>query len=81
MQITVHFLASLRHTTKTREWALDVPAGATLQSVIHSVLVQYPDLAGQEAMWHLAINSTHADDDAVLQPGDRVSIFPYIGGG
>ncbi|NLE52195.1 MAG: MoaD/ThiS family protein, partial [Chloroflexi bacterium] len=32
-------------------------------------------------MWHLAVNGTHAAPDAVLQPGDRISIFPYIAGG
>jgi molybdopterin converting factor small subunit len=38
-------------------------------------------LAGNQAMWHFAVNQTHAGIDTVLRAGDRVAIFPYVAGG
>jgi molybdopterin converting factor small subunit len=81
MHITVHFLASLRHTVGASEETMQLPHGATLQDVIDHLLSRYPELDGQQQMWHFAVNHTHAEPPTVLRPGDAVSIFPYIAGG
>lgn len=81
MKIDVRFLASLRNAAGRDTYTLDLPPGATLDDAIEHLLREIPDLREHVRMWHLAVNGTHADADAALQPGDRISIFPYIAGG
>lgn len=81
MNVTVRFFASLRDTTGTRQCALELPEGARLAELVAHLLVDYPALDGHQESWHFAVNQTHVDLDAVLKPGDRVAIFPYVAGG
>lgn len=81
MEITVRFFANLRETMGTGQLVLDIPNGADVQAMVEHLIAQYPDLDGQQVMWHFAVNQTHAEPDALLRPGDRVVIFPYIAGG
>ncbi len=81
MKIDVRFLASLRNTAGRDIYTLELPPGATLDDAIERLLRELPALSEHVRMWHLAVNGTHAAPDAVLQPGDRISIFPYIAGG
>ena len=81
MDVTVRFFASLRDSTGTGHVTLHVPEGANLTDLVGRVVAHFPQLAGDEAMWHLAVNQTHAEPDTVLRTGDRVAIFPYVAGG
>jgi len=81
MQVTVRFFASIRDRAGDAHCTLDLPDGAHLDQALAQVIARYSALNGHEASWHYAINQTHAELDAPLQPGDLVSIFPYIAGG
>ena len=81
MKITIRLFANLRETVGTGQLVLDLPEGANLYAVVEQLLAHYPELDGQQEMWHFAVNQTHADPDALLRSGDRVAIFPYIAGG
>jgi len=81
MHVTVHFLASLRHSTGTPSCTLEVPEEATLAQAVEALLAHFPDLSGHQDSWHFAINQMHAEADVRLRPGDTISIFPYIAGG
>jgi molybdopterin converting factor subunit 1 len=81
MTITIRFFANLREAVGAGQLALDIPEGADLNKVVAQLLTRYPQLDGQQAMWHFAVNQTHAEPDTVLRSGDRVTIFPYIAGG
>jgi molybdopterin converting factor subunit 1 len=81
MDITVRFFASVRDAAGTGHVTLSVPEGANLTDLVEQVIAHYPQLAGNQAMWHFAVNQTHAGIDTVLRAGDRVAIFPYVAGG
>ena len=81
MEITVRFFASLRDTAGTSQCTLVVPRGASLAQMAEQLVAFYPALDGHQASWHFAVNQTHAEPDTVLQPGDRVAVFPYVAGG
>jgi molybdopterin synthase sulfur carrier subunit len=81
MKVTIRLFANLRETVGTGQLVLDLPEGASLSAVVEQLLARYPELDGQQEMWHFAVNQTHADPDILLHPGDRVAIFPYIAGG
>jgi molybdopterin converting factor subunit 1 len=81
MKITIRLFANLRDSIGTGQLVLDVPEGANLYAVIEQLMIRYPELDGQQEMWHFAVNQTHAEPDIILQPGDRVAILPYVAGG
>jgi molybdopterin synthase sulfur carrier subunit len=81
MNVTVRLFANLRETVGTSQLVLDLPESASLSAVVEQLLARYPELNGQQDMWHFAVNQTHADADTPLRSGDRVAIFPYIAGG
>ncbi len=81
MKITIRFFANLREATGTSQLVLDMPDEADLHTMVGQLIARYPDLDGQQAMWHFAVNQIHAEPDAVLRAGDRVTIFPYVAGG
>jgi molybdopterin converting factor small subunit len=81
MEITFHFFASLRDVIGTHDLVLDIPEDATLRMALDHLIACYPHLAGEQDAWHFAVNKVRADTGAVLQPGDSVSVFPYIAGG
>jgi molybdopterin converting factor small subunit len=81
MQVTVRFLAGMRHVTGKSECVLNVPYGASIGQLVDSLLGRYPGLESHRASWHFAVNQTHADEATRLCPGDTVAIFPYIAGG
>ncbi|MCC6800161.1 MAG: MoaD/ThiS family protein [Anaerolineae bacterium] len=81
MKIEVRLLASLRVTAGRDVVTLDLPPGATLGAAVERLLAELPAMNEHTPMWHLAVNGAHAEAEAVLQPGDRITIFPYIAGG
>jgi molybdopterin synthase sulfur carrier subunit len=81
MNVTVRLFANLRETVGTGQIVLELPESASLYTVVEQLLARYPELDGQQEMWHYAVNQTHADPDTLLRSGDRVAIFPYIAGG
>jgi molybdopterin synthase sulfur carrier subunit len=81
MKITIRVFASLRETVGTGQLELDLPENASLLAVVEQLLARYPELDGEQEMWHFAVNQTHANPDTLLRAGDRVAIFPYIAGG
>lgn len=81
MQITIRLFANLREAVGTGQLVLDLPEGANLYGVVEQLLARYPELDGQQEMWHFAVNQAHAEPETLLKSGDRVAIFPYIAGG
>lgn len=81
MKVDVRLLASLRNTAGRNTVTLELPPGATLDDALAQLLREIPALREHVPMWHLAVNGTHAESDAILEAGDRISIFPYIAGG
>jgi molybdopterin synthase sulfur carrier subunit len=81
MKITIRVFASLRETVGTGQLELDLPENANLLAVVEQLLARFPELDGEQEMWHFAVNQTHANPDTLLRAGDRVAVFPYIAGG
>lgn len=81
MEVTVRFFASLRDKVGTNKATLSLPEGADLSDLGTALITLYPQLDGTQPLWHFAVNQAHAEADTVLQPGDRIAIFPYIAGG
>jgi molybdopterin converting factor subunit 1 len=81
MDVTVRLFANLRETVGVSQIALELPECASLYTVVEQLLALYPELDGQQDMWHFAVNQIYADPDTPLRSGDHIAIFPYIAGG
>jgi molybdopterin converting factor small subunit len=74
MQITVNLFANFRHgrfTTSLQEF----PVGTRIAEVVQSLQIQAGEIGT------IMLNNQHADPDRPLQDGDRLALFPLIGGG
>jgi sulfur-carrier protein len=74
MQITVKLFANFRHgrfTTSIHEF----PVGTRVAEV-----VQFQQIRPAE-IGTIMLNNQYADPDRPLQNGDRLALFPLIGGG
>ncbi len=90
----VQFYATLRQVVGTKTVDLPLPGDATLQGLVDTVVVQYPDLrtmlldADGDLLGnvHVFLNGRdgHYLDkgmETVVKPTDTVDIFPAVGGG
>ena len=74
MQITVKLFANFRlgrFITTTQEF----PVGTRIAEVIHCLQIQITEIGT------IMLNNRHADPDRQLQDGDRLALFPLVGGG
>ena len=92
--MNVHFYATLRSIVGQKTIQVDMPNGSTAQQLIDLVVSDYPDLGpellDEDGNFHshmkMFINGREAvylDDKFgyVMQPTDKVDIFPPVGGG
>ncbi len=75
MQIQLKLFATLRAYTPDNAEAYPIEPGMTVQDIITRL-----DIPIGEAKL-VFVNSTRRDFDATLDDGDRVGIFPPVGGG
>jgi molybdopterin synthase sulfur carrier subunit len=90
----VNFYATLRQIAGTKTVEIPIEAGATVAELVESVVEQFPpmrrELLDEEGNLfghvHVFINGRDVPVlekrvDTVLSPGDKVDIFPPVGGG
>jgi len=74
MQITVKLFANFRlgrFITASKEY----PSGTPIAEVIHSLQIRISEIGT------IMLNNRHADPEQLLQDGDRLALFPLVGGG
>ena len=81
MQVRLLFFATLKDIIGAREMKLDVPAGATVSDVLTHLETSYPRVKDYRRIVLTAINEEYVAQDAVVNEGDEVAIFPPVSGG
>ncbi len=81
MELTVRLYALYRERAGTREFAIDLPDGATVSDLTDAVRVLYPRLAPPDVKIVVAVNADYAEPEDVLKPGDDVCLIPPVSGG
>ena len=90
----VDFYATLRQIIGTKTVDFPLPDGSTIDHLLEEVFIRYPamrsELLDDEGQLHghihVIINGRNVPFlenglDTILSPGDRISIFPAVGGG
>jgi molybdopterin converting factor small subunit len=75
MHVQLKFFASLGHLTPPNADRFPVSAGKTVQDLLDTLHVPLDEVQ------LVFINGVKQDMTTTLKPGDRVGIFPPIGGG
>ncbi len=90
----VNFYATLRQITGQKTVEIESPDETTVRELVNIIIDRYPkmrrELLNEDGeLWphvHVFVNGRDArylpsGSQAVLQPGDKVNIFPPVGGG
>ncbi len=80
MKVNVRLFASLREIFKSPYLEVELPEGATVADLVEVIREEAPHL-GRGGRFHVTINKEFVEQDAVLNDGDEVAIFPPVGGG
>ncbi len=81
MRIRVRLFAVQRELSGTREVALDLAGGATIEDAWAALVRAFPVLAPGRPSMAFARNGEYADPGTVLEDGDEVACIPPVSGG
>lgn len=81
LRVRVRLFAIQRELAGTREVALDLPAGATIEDAWASVVERHPALAPGRPSVRFARNGEYAEPSMPLADGDDVAFIPPVSGG
>jgi MoaE-MoaD fusion protein len=81
VRIRVRLFAIQRELAGTREAALELPEGATVEDAWRALVAQYPALAPGRDFVRFARNGAYADESTTLAEGDEVAMIPPVSGG
>ena len=81
MRIHVRLFAMHRELAGTRELALELPDGATIEDAWSAVVARVPALAPGRASVRFARNAAYAAATTVVEDGDEVAMIPPVSGG
>jgi thiamine biosynthesis protein ThiI len=85
VRIQVRFYSLFRERAGTREDALDVAPGATLEQALSAVRLRHPALGefldARPGMLLVSVNREYAEPARALRDGDEVALFPPVSGG
>ena len=81
MTIPITFWSYFAELAGGAETTVDLPEGATVETLLQTVYRDRPALAGLRRSTLIAVGVEYQDGGYVLQPGDRVSLFPPVQGG
>ena len=81
MHISVRLFARLRDIVGAGELSRQVPDGATVRSVWHGLIGEYPELDAYRDSISAAVNADYSRMDVALGEGDEVAFLPPVSGG
>jgi sulfur-carrier protein len=79
MTVRVLFFAYLRERARVREATLEVPDGATVGDLWHTLLARYTELPTDPPRF--AVNRLYVDNDHPLHDNDELALIPPVSGG
>jgi molybdopterin converting factor subunit 1 len=81
MRVTVRLFARLRDITGAAELRREVGSGATIRTVWHQLVEEFPDLGRYERSISSAVNADYARMDDQVSEGDEIAFLPPVSGG
>lgn len=80
MKLTIHLFGITRDIVGQNQLAYFAGDQPTVQTLLDSLRVQYPQLAGLRSLL-VAVNSEYAEPDQALGTNDEIALIPPVAGG
>ncbi len=81
MQVRVLVFGQLKEVAATGDLTLELPEGATVESLFAELVARYPALEGLAGSIAVARNQTFAQPNEALSEGDEIALLPPVSGG
>lgn len=81
MRLQLKLFASFREVVGARELQWEMRDGSTVQDLLDTLKVRYPDLSETLGQGMIALNHEYVSHDAALSDGDEVGLIPPVSGG
>ena len=81
MTVTVLYFGIVRERLGIGEEAVEIDAGATVETLMSRLVALHPDLAGGVESVRVAVNRDYVDSSRVLSDNDEVAVIPPVSGG
>ncbi|HEX4898313.1 MAG TPA: molybdopterin converting factor subunit 1 [Candidatus Limnocylindrales bacterium] len=81
MTIRIRLFAMQRELAGTRELAVELAAGATVEAAWAALVARHPVLAPGRPAVRFAVNGEYAGPETLLADGDEVAMIPPVSGG
>ena len=81
MRVTIRLFARLRDITGSAELPREVGPDATIRTVWHQLVREFPDLERYERSISSAVNADYARMDDRVRDGDEIAFLPPVSGG
>jgi molybdopterin converting factor subunit 1 len=81
IRVRVRLFAIQRELAGTRDVALELPAGATIEAAWSAIVERFPVLAPGRSSIRFARNAAYAPPETELADGDEVAMIPPVSGG
>lgn len=81
MRVTIRLFARLRDIAGVAELPREVGPDATIRTVWHQLVAEFPDLRHYERSISSAVNADYARMDDRVREGDEIAFLPPVSGG
>jgi len=81
LRVRIRLFAMQRELAGTREVAVELPAGATVEAAWDALVALHPVLAPGRSALRFAVNGEYAGPETALAHGDEVAMIPPVSGG
>lgn len=81
MLVHVHFYSYFKDLAGCAEAEEDVPNGTTIDGLYERLVARFPKLDAMRKSTLIAVGVEYQPRSYILQPGERVSLFPPVQGG
>lgn len=81
MVVSVNFCGLQRKLTRTDQIQIPLAEKTRVSDLLIYLKKRYPELPLKETVILITVNNEVSSTDHVLEPDDRVSFIPHIGGG
>lgn len=81
MRVRVRLFAILREKAGISSFEMELPAGASVDSVRAEILHRFSTLRPHVPACAFAVNQSYVKGDALLSDGDEVALIPPVSGG
>lgn len=81
MLVKVLLFASLKEQVGERSLSFELPNGAMVRDLLHTLTERFPSIAERLNVAQVAVNEEYATSTASLHHGDEVALIPPVSGG